>query len=243
VISRRAAVPASAVLAAAALAAGCTSTQEKARQLAKGGSEAFTASGVEVAKANPDVKVLDTAVLTDQNGSAAVVVMKTASGKRAAAKLPVAIDVRGADGKSVFRNDAPGLEPSLTSVAAAAPGQTIAWVNDQVAATGAPKKVVARVGIPDGKAPRRIPQLTVSGVKVVDEAAGAAARGKVRNRSKVEQRELVLYGVARKGDRIVAAGRAQVRRVKPGARASFRMYFIGDPRGAELSISAPPTSL
>lgn len=239
---RRAAVPASAVLAAAALAAGCTSTQEKARQLAEGGAEAFTAAGVKVGKANPDVKVLDTAVLTDQNGSAAVVVMRT-RGKRAAAKLPVTIDVRGADGKSVFRNDAPGLEPSLTSVAAAAPGQTITWVNDQVAAAGTPAKVVARVGMPGGKAPRRVPELTVSGVKVVDEAAGAAARGKVRNRLKVEQRELVLYGVARKGDRIVAAGRAQVRRVKPGARASFRMYFIGDPRGAELSISVPPTTL
>lgn len=239
---RRAAAPASAVLAAAALAAGCTSTQEKARQLAEGGAEAFTASGLKVAKANPDVKVVDTAVLTDQNGSAAVVVMK-ARGKRAAAELPVAIDVRGADGKSVFRNDAPGLEPSLTSVAATAPGQTITWVNDQVAATGRPAKVVARVGMPGGKAPRSIPKLTVGGVKVVDEAAGAAARGTVRNRSEVDQRELVLYGVARKGGEIVAAGRAQVRRVKPGGSASFRMYFIGDPRGAELTISVPPTSL
>jgi hypothetical protein len=222
--------------------AGCTSTQEKARQLAEGGAEAFTAAGLKVAKANPDVKVVDTAVLTDQNGSAAVVVMK-ARGKRAAAKLPVAIDVQGADGKSVFRNDAPGLEPSLTSVAAAAPGQTITWVNDQVAAAGTPAKVVARVGMPGGKAPRAVPKLTVSGVKVVDEAAGAAARGRVRNRSKVDQRELVLYGVARKGGEIVAAGRAQVRRVKPGGRASFRMYFIGDPRGADLTISVPPTSL
>ena len=65
----------------------------------------------------------------------------------------------------------------------------------------------------------------------------------MRNRSEVDQRELVLYGVARKGGEIVAAGRAQVRRVKPGGSASFRMYFIGDPRGAELTISVPPTSL
>lgn len=237
---RRAAVPAAALATLVAATAGCTSTQEKARQLAAGGEEAFAAKGVQVEKANPDVEVLDTAVVTDANGSAAVVVLKVGA-KRPSAGLPVAIDVQGADGKSVFRNDAPGLEPSLTTLAAAAPGETVAWVNDQVVATGKPAKVAARVGVGTGKAPRRVPKLTVSGVKLAEEAAGVAAIGKVRNASKVEQRELVLYGVARKGDRIVAGGRAQVRRVKAGARASFRMYFIGDPRGADLTISVPPT--
>lgn len=237
---RRAILPA-AGLASLALLAGCTSTQEKARQLSEGGGEAFAAEGVKVGKANPDVKVVDTAVVTDANGSAAVVVVRS-SAKRATAALPVAIDVQGADGKSVFRNDAPGLEPSLTTLTSALPGKEIAWVNDQVAATGKPAKVAARVGVGKGKAPKRVPKLTVSGVKLADEAAGVAASGKVRNASKVDQRDLVLYGVARKSGRIVAAGRAQVRRVKPGARSSFRMYFIGDPRGAELSISVPPTS-
>lgn len=225
------------------LLAGCTSTQEKAERLAAEGQEAFTEKGLSVKRVNPDVKVVERAVVTDRNGTAAVVVLRNRA-KRAQVGLPVAIDVRGANKRSVFRNDAAGLEPSLTTVPVITPGRTVAWVNDQVTASARPSAVQARVGISEKRAPRAIPVLRLSGVRVRSEGAiGIAATGRVRNESKVEQRDLVLYGVARKGERIVAAGRGQIRRVRPGARASFRMFFIGDPRGADLDISVPPTRL
>ena len=221
--------------------AGCTSTQEKARRLKDEGRGAFEARGLRLGRANPDVRVLDTAVLSDRNGSAAVVVLRNRV-RREQVRVPVAIDVRGADGKSVFRNDAPGLEPSLVSVSLLGPGDTVGWVYDQVVATSRPKSLRARVGPSHGKAPAEPPRLRVRGVRLEHEqTTGLSAQGTVTNDSRVDQRDLVLYGVARRGGRIVAAGRAQVRRVKPGGRAAFRMFFIGDPRDAELSISVPPT--
>ena len=66
--------------------------------------------------------------------------------------------------------------------------------------------------------------------------------GGLVNRSKVLQRDIVVFAVARRGKRVVAAGRAAVERLKPGARATFQVFFIGDPRGARLTLAAPPTS-
>jgi hypothetical protein len=221
--------------------AGCQSTQDKARELEEQGKDAFTEEGLRVEKVNPRVEVEDTVVLADQNGAAAVVVLRNRS-RDGQAKLPVAIDVRGRGGKSVFRNDAPGLEPSLVSVPVVSGGGRTVWVHDQVVAADKPRNVKVRVGMASGRPPKEIPRLSVRGVRFESlGSTGLAAVGSVRNASEVEQRDLVLHGVARKGSRIVAAGRAQVRRVKPGARARFRMFFIGDPRGAKLSISAPPT--
>lgn len=236
----RRALAATLVLPALALG-GCTSTQDKADELAASGKQAFEGKGVRVTRENPDVDVVGSTVLTDANGSAAVVVVRNTS-TRLLTGLPVAIDVR-AGGTSVFRNDATGLEPSLTTLTALGPKATSVWVNDQVTATAEPDAVTAKVGAARGAAPSALPKLTVQDPRLEDSGTGPQAVGFVRNASKVEQRELVLYGVARKGERIVAAGRAQVRRVRAGARASFRMFFIGDPRGADLQIDVPPTSL
>lgn len=239
---RRTSAVAACALAAVPLA-GCTSTQEKARHLAAQGKDAFTEKGLKIDRVNPDVRVVDRAVLTDQNGSAAVVVLRNRS-HRAQVKVPVAIDVLGRGRKSVFRNDAPGLEPSLTGVTVIPPGRTFSWVNDQVTAASRPRTVVAKVGLGRGKVPRAVPKLAVSKVRLSSElSSGIAAVGKVTNRSQVDQRDVVLYGIARRGGRIVAAGRAQVRRVRPGASTSFRMFFIGSPKGGRLTISVPPTRL
>lgn len=221
--------------------AGCESTQDKAERLARSGGDAFEEKGLRVTKQNAAVRVVDTALLRDRNGAAAVVVLRA---KRSQARVPVAIDVSGSGGKTVFRNDAPGLEQSLVSVPVLAKGRTVAWVNDQVAPTDTPRKLTALVGAARAKAPRRVPRLRASRVKLERlEATGVAASGFVVNDSKVDQREVVVHGIARRGTKIVAAGRGQVRRVKPGRRARFRMFFIGDPRGARLSISVPPTRL
>lgn len=78
----------------------------------------------------------------------------------------------------------------------------------------------------------------------MDSASGVEASGTVVNRSRVEQRLLVVSCIARKGGRIVAAGRAQIERLKVGPKkVPYHVFFIGDPRGAQLSVSAPPTIL
>lgn len=239
---RPGATPACAVAAALASAlAGCESTQDKAARLHKGSSTAFERGGVRVLEPNPDVKVLLTEVVAG-DGSAAVVVRMRNASAHTLARLPVAIDVRDGARKSVFRNDAPGLERSLAELALLRPGEELSWVNDQVPAQGRPRQATARIGVA-GRTPGRAPRMRIQGARLGRDGDAATAIGFVRNDSGVEQRELIVYAVARRSGRVVAAGRAQIQRLAPRARGAFTVFFAGDPRGARLEISAPPTVL
>ena len=233
-----------ALLALAVLFAGCESTQDESARLERegGGALGGRQQGVVVTRRSDEVEVVSTEVLQDENGTAAVVRMRN-NGATALAQVPVSIDVRAGGGRSVFRNDQAGLEPALVRVPLLRAGEEFTWVNDQVAAAGRPRAVRARVG--EAKAVRtRPPRLSVSAPRLEqDPVSGVAAVGFAANRSRVEQRKLVIFAVARKSGRVVAAGRAQINRLKAGKRARYTIFFIGDPRGARISLEAPPTSL
>jgi hypothetical protein len=227
------------VVALALLAAGCESTQDKSAKLAEQGGVASTEKGLRIAERSRDVKVTRQLVLNDRNGTAAVVELRNTS-RRTLVDVPIAIDVRDR-GRSVFRNDAPGLEPSLVGVAVLRPGESLAWVHDQVFAPG--KRIAATVGATSARPPARLPEIEVSPPRVGgDTTSGVAVEGRVTNRSGVLQRKLVLYAVARRGDRVVAAGRGQVERLKPGRSAGYQIFFIGNPEGARIELAAPPTT-
>jgi hypothetical protein len=75
-----------------------------------------------------------------------------------------------------------------------------------------------------------------------ESGTGAGAAGTVRNRSNVTQRSLVVYGLAVRSGRIVAAGRAVLPEVAAGASVPFQAFLVGAPTGARLEASAPPTT-
>lgn len=229
-------VPASAIT-------GCQSTQDRSAQLRKKGNTVLSQrTQTLVTRVNPDVKVLRTVALHDDNGSAAVVELRNTS-RRGLMNTPVAIDVRGAGGASVFRNNTAGIEPSLVGPSYVPPSSEFAWVNDQVSAAGVPTSVVARVGIGHGAVPRSIPSIQVSAPHLeVDPTSGVSAVGKVTNHSTILQRKLVLYCIATRGGRIVAAGRGGIERLRPNKPARYTIFFIGNPKGARLTIAAPPTT-
>ena len=53
---------------------------------------------------------------------------------------------------------------------------------------------------------------------------------------------LLLYAVAREGDRVVAAGRGAIEQLKAEPKPlPYNIYFIGDPRGADVTVTAFPT--
>lgn len=236
-------LPLAAAAAACLAFAGCESTQDRSARLAKQGDAPFKEKGLHVGRESRSVKPGATEVLKDANGTAVVVALRNDS-KTSLAGVPVAIDVEDGHGKSVFKNDAAGIEPSLTSVAVLRPGERMDWVNDQIAPAGTPKKVKVRVGVEKGKAPATLPKVTLSSPSLENDAtSGVNAAGFVKNASKLEQRKLVIYAVARRGSRVVAAGRANVARLRPGKRVRFHVYFIGNPRGAKLTLAAPPTVL
>lgn len=88
------------------------------------------------------------------------------------------------------------------------------------------------------------PQLSVRGVHVFEDPSnGVGEEGTVRNPSKVTQQKLVVYAVGRRAGRIVAAGRAVLPEVPAGGSVPFQVFFIGDPRGTQLQVSAPASTL
>ena len=221
----------------------CESTQDKSKRLGEQAKHAtHTDRGVKVTKLNPDVKVLGTTVLTDQNGSAVAVRLRN-TGRRPLVRVPIGVDVLDAKGQSVFTNSIPGLEPNLTSTAVLVPGRETYWVNDQVTAAGKPAHVRAKAGI-QSKVAKSLPALVVKPPRLKqDPVDGVYATGFVFNRSKVEQRHLVLYCVALKGTKVVAAGRGAIERLRVGRKQRYRIFFIGNPKGARLVVTAPPTVL
>lgn len=227
------------------LLTGCETTAEKSARLAAQAKATVKETGLSVSEVNRDVKVLDRATLTDSNGTAVVVLLRQTT-RRAMADVPIAIDVLSATGKLLFRNDQPGADPGLVSAPLLSPGRTFSWVHDQVQAPqGQPARVTVRVGEPRGEPPVRPPRMTLGGLTVEDDGAGGTeGRGRLTNRSPETHRRVTVYAVARRGGKVVAAGRAVVNRVAPGRSAPFAVYFIGDPRGARVTLSAaaPPAA-
>ncbi len=151
---------------------------------------------------------------------------------------PIEITVRDAHGSVVFQNNASGEQPSLTTVSLLEPGQEAIWVDDQVQATGTPTSASAVVGEAK-QTTGNIPQLSVAGTHPSTEAT---LSGTVANRSQVAQQNLVVFAVARRGSKIVAAGRAVLPEVSAGTNASFQIYFVGSLGGAQIQTSAPATT-
>jgi hypothetical protein len=231
---------AAALTLAALGAAGCESTVDKADNLAKEGSSAFKRKGLGVTAVDASIHVVRARVLHDASGSAAVVELRN-SGRRAIRDAPIAIDVRDGHGKTVFRNDAAGLQASLSRVPLLPAGKTVVWVNDQVQATAPPRKVLVRVG--RGTPATEAPDLPVDGVHLAgDPVSGLEAAGRVRNATGEIQHNVVVSAVARKHAKVVAAGRSLIPAVAPGKTQNFHVFFIGNPRGAELSVSTSVAS-
>jgi hypothetical protein len=230
------------VLALVALVvSGCESTQSESAKLERVAQKSKHEKGLVVGEQSKAIKVLGTTLLQDANGAATVVELRNASSGPLVG-LPIAVQVLDKAAKPLYANDAPGLDSSLVSVASLAPGATLDWVNDQVTVASPGDSVVARIGAGAKPGPAELPHLEVTGLKAEGDASGdQAITGDVANRSPVEQRRLVVYVTARKGESVVAAGRAIVERLAPGKRAHFSVFPIGDPNGAVLSAAAPPT--
>jgi hypothetical protein len=198
-----------------------------------------------VGKANAAIKVMESSVVQDPNGVAAVVRVKNTGATQAT--LPVGITVTDAKGKKLYANDIAGLDASLTSLPVLAAGQEVDWVNNQILVAGRAAKVAAQIGAAKGKASGALPKIAIAGVSHGKDADGFYAKGTIRNESAVAQKRLVVTCVARAGGQVLAAGRSVVEKLDPAATAkkptTFTVFFIGDPKQAKLDCAAPPTVL
>ena len=222
----------------------CETTQETSARLSKNAGSLLAVKGLRVTRENPEVKVESETVLHDPNGVAAVVALRNTGAAQAV--VPVAIDVRDAKGRSVYDNSVPGLDVSLTSLSSIARGQRTFWVNNQIQAAEAPRRVVAKVGTTKAPVSGALPRIGIAKLAYGKDISGVFARGVITNRSKIPQRRLVVACISRRSTKVVAAGRAIVEKLQPAPTpkpVTFRVYFIGNPKGGTVSCVAPPTVL
>jgi len=230
-------------LASAALAlSGCETTAEESARLQRAAKHhsAPAARGLSITAQSTKVKVIASAVLHSSEGAAAVVTLRNAS----AAPLrdvPVEITLRDVAGAPVYSNDVPGLSGTLVSVPLLGAHATVTWIDDQIQASKTPASVSVKVG-EGAPATGAIPRLRVEGAHVAEEAGEPGVEGSLVNGSAVSQQELVIDAVARRSGSIVAAGRAVLAQAPAHARTHFQLFFIGNPHGARLEVSAPATT-
>ncbi|HEY5192697.1 MAG TPA: hypothetical protein VIJ39_02350 [Solirubrobacteraceae bacterium] len=244
---RRGIVPvALGVTVSALMLSGCESTQERSAELrGQAKHDVLAAQSASVHKESASVEVVQSTVVHSSGGSAVVVALRNTS-THTLENAPIEITVRDAHGGVLFQNNQPGLEPSLTRISLLPPGAQTTWVDDQVETTGVPASASALVG--EGvQASGSIPQLNLTGAHLSAETGNEATlSGTVTNRSQTAQQNLVVYAVARRGSKIVAAGRAVLPEVPAGTNSAtnvpFQIYFVGDPSGAQIQTSAPATT-
>lgn len=233
----------SALLVAVVMLAGCESTQSESARLEEEGANLVSSKKVDIGALNRQIEIVEKVVLTDVNGSAVAVVLKNKSDEGLAA-APISVNAMGANGKSVYRNDSAGVDTSLLQVPVVKPKSDVYWVNDQVLATSPPKSVEVKVG--EAKPlPPDLPDIEVSEPEIKeDPTSGIEAVGTAVNKSDIEQTDLVLYAIARKNGKIVAAGRGLIPKLKVGGKPeSYHIFFIGNPTGADVTVIAPPVNL
>ncbi len=233
---------------AAALAlCGCESTQERSAQLQRTAKhDVLATEGVSVTKENPSVEVLQSTVVHSGESTAVVVALRNTS-SHALENAPIEVTVRDAHGAVLYQNNASGLEPSLTTVSLLEPGQETIWVDDQVQTSGGTPASASALAGEAAQLSGTIPQMSVAGTHLASEAgAEATLSGTVENHSQTTQQNLVVYAVARRASKIVAAGRAVLPEVTAGTNSGtnvpFQIYFVGNPSGAQIQTSAPATT-
>jgi hypothetical protein len=240
--------PLAIVVLAALTVAACESSQTRSARLRAAAGHRVAEKGLVITRANPDVRVAGTAILTDaERGRSAAVIEVTNTSRRTLAGLPLLFTVTGAGGKKLFSNGGPGASPDLTTVPSLPPGDTLAWVDDAIIDVTGGLAVDARVGEPAKPAATaaKAPAMRLAGVALDrDPVDGVTVRGRVVNPTTTTQERLVVFATARRDGKLVAAGRAVVPVLKPGGKgAPFTVFFVGDPRGAKLQVQAPAVNL
>ena len=165
-------------------------------------------------KPDPDVKVVHTAAIRAGKSTALVAVLRN-TGSAPVNDLPIAAGV-GKGGKPDYVNlkGTPYWQDHAPAIASA--GETT-WV----LSGGKP--------LPGGTA-----------VATVLAPKGSVT-ATVTNSSAVPQYKLEVYAWAKKGGRYVAAAHGEVAFLDGGADATVRVPLVGDPKGAQVHVEAPPT--
>lgn len=220
----------------AGLLVGCDTTADKsARAKVAANRELATRKAVVVKRPIADVRVKSVSVVGRGRG-AAFVVRYVNKGSVALNDLPVNVGVSRGGARKVL-NQRRGLEYFLTHISAAAPGVEGVWVAPlgKRVPRGKPFAVIGTPTMPQSGA-ATVPVVSVSGVS----AARGKVTGTVKNTTGVPQYVILVYAVARRGSRDVAAARARLTKFETGEQQIFKTPLIGRPGQANPTTQATP---
>lgn len=237
--------------------AGCVSTQRKNERAKLVASR--TLAGREpqqVRQRSRDVRVERVALVRSRNGSALVVVLRN-RGEAPRTDVPIAVGVRGRDGRRTRLNGGRGLDWFQTHVPAIGPGATTTWVFTTRRALPA-GRAYAVAGVATGpvvtQAGGTLPQIAAWVVRAgggsdspdhgeMHEQGSAPDRVLVAldNRSEIPQYGLQVYAVVRVGGRYVAAGKATVEHLATHGHSTARVSLFGTGGRHAVRVQALPT--
>jgi hypothetical protein len=180
-----------------------------------------------------DVKVVSTTVLNGKTGSAVVAVLRN-DGDTPVNDLPIEVGPEG--GQPV--NARPNVPYFQSHAPAIAPGQETTWVYVSKDRLGSDRAFV-RVGA-DPTPPLKLAD-HVSELDAGGKAGASSVHADVTNDTGVPQYNLDVYAVARRGDRLVAAGRGNLEHLGVSSSARLSLPLVGDAKGAHVQIFVPQT--
>jgi hypothetical protein len=229
-------------LAAAAAAgvsvSGCQTTQDAAARIhVRSARELAGREKLKLGEPSKTVKAGDVTVVSDGVRYAVAVALHN-TGSQPAHDLPLGVGVRGTDGylndehSSYFQTHIPALDA----------GQQTTWV---YTAKGKPPAgdVFAEVGSKQSAevdSAGGLPELDLSGLKLESGDSGTA-EVEVSNPTDYPQYDLDVFAWATKDGGYVAGGRASAGDLEPDETERVKVRLIGDAKGAELHVAAPPT--
>jgi hypothetical protein len=229
-----------AVVGVAGLCAGCATTMQTAARLQLNSARIrATQVGVKVtpASADPTVSVTGVSVLRAGHRTAFAVTVRN-TGRRAVDDLPISVGYTR-KGRTVYLNSAEGLDYFDAHLPRIAAGRTWTWVYTAAKALPARVRTFARVSTTAAPPiPGSISQVTIN----VDWGTPTAGplRVHLSNLSGIPQYQLPIFAYAIRGDRLLAAGTANVAQLSGGAKTTVRIPLLGD-KTAQVSVEAAPT--
>lgn len=225
-------------------AAACQSTEQESAKIAREAKAAPAgAAALKLGAANRSVHVSQVTLLSDA-GRLAVAAKLTNTSARAQANVPLLVNVTGKGGKVLYSNKAGGVEPSLQRIALLRAHQSAWWVDDQVLTSRPALAVKLRVGSGPRTPSRAFPEIATTATRIARETGISTLSSALVNHSSAGLGKVPVFGVALRGGRVVAAGRAVIGALpaRRGASVAFQMVLVGNPTGAKIELSAVPSA-
>jgi hypothetical protein len=233
------------LLATTALVAltGCDTTQDKAARLKIRSARTLASRHVtRVGEPAHAVKVLSAALLAGKDESAIAVELRN-DGDEPVNDLPLLVGVEGRDGKREYLNADRDVAYFKAHTAGLGPGEDGVWVYTSRHELDPSATAFAEVG--DGPVPPLPAAASLPEVDLGAPSHSGSDPGRVEvevsNELGFPQYDLTVFAWATRDGRLVAAGRASAGDLEAGEVEPVTLKLIGDPKDAELHISAPPT--